>query len=89
MAHEIAFAESVQEHFRVLTARERATVLDAIGRQLSHQPLDETRHRKPYGPTPSRRGSYVSVSFECSTRLSARIPEWFGFWRSGEKCATH
>ena len=52
MAYEIAFAESVQEHFRVLTARERATVLDAIGRQLSHQPLDETRHRKPLRPNP-------------------------------------
>jgi mRNA-degrading endonuclease RelE of RelBE toxin-antitoxin system len=52
MAYEIAFAESVQEHFRVLTARERATVLDAIGRQLSHQPLDETRNRKPLRPNP-------------------------------------
>jgi mRNA-degrading endonuclease RelE of RelBE toxin-antitoxin system len=52
MAYEIAFAESVQEHFRVLTARERATVLDAIGRQLPHQPLDETRHRKPLRPNP-------------------------------------
>jgi mRNA-degrading endonuclease RelE of RelBE toxin-antitoxin system len=52
VAYEIAFAESVQEHFRVLTARERATVLDAIGRQLPHQPLAETRNRKPLRPNP-------------------------------------
>ena len=52
MAYEVAFAESVQEHLRVLTTRERATVLDAIDRQLLHQPLDETRNRKPLRPNP-------------------------------------
>jgi mRNA-degrading endonuclease RelE of RelBE toxin-antitoxin system len=50
--YEIAFAESVQAHFRILTARERATVLDAIERQLVHEPLTETRHRKPLRPNP-------------------------------------
>lgn len=52
MAYEVEFAESVQSHFRVLTARERAMVLSAIERQLLHQPLDETRHRKPLRPNP-------------------------------------
>ena len=36
----------------MLTARERKTVLDAIGRQLLHEPLKETRHRKPLRPNP-------------------------------------
>jgi len=35
-----------------LTARERTTVLDAIGRQLLHEPLKETRQRKPLRPNP-------------------------------------
>ena len=52
MAYEIEFAESVQTHFRALTARQRATVLDTIERQLLHEPLKETRHRKPLRPNP-------------------------------------
>ncbi len=52
MAYEIEFAESVQTHFRALTARERVTVLDTIERQLLHEPLKETRHRKPLRPNP-------------------------------------
>ena len=52
MPYEIAFAESVQTHFGALTARERATVLDTIDRQLLHEPLTETRHRKPLRPNP-------------------------------------
>ena len=52
MPYEIAFAESVQAHFGTLTARERATVLETIDRQLLHEPLRETRHRKPLRPNP-------------------------------------
>jgi len=52
VAYEIEFAESVQDHFRALTARERAIVLDAAERQLLHEPLKETRHRKPLRPNP-------------------------------------
>ncbi len=52
MAYEIEFAESVQGHFRALTARERTVVLDAAERQLLHEPLKETRHRKPLRPNP-------------------------------------
>lgn len=37
---------------RVLTARQRTTVFDAIDRQLTHQPLVETRNRKPMRPNP-------------------------------------
>ena len=52
MPYEIAFAESVQAHFGALTTRQRATVLDTIGRQLLHEPLKETRNRKPLRPNP-------------------------------------
>ena len=52
MAYEIEFAESVQSHFRTLTARERAIVLDAAEGQLLHEPLKETRLRKPLRPNP-------------------------------------
>ncbi len=52
MAYEIEFADSVQGHFRALTARERSIVLDAIERELIHEPVKETRHRKPLRPNP-------------------------------------
>ena len=52
MPYAIEFAEAVEDHFRALTARERATVLDAVDRQLHHEPLKETRHRKPLRPNP-------------------------------------
>jgi mRNA-degrading endonuclease RelE of RelBE toxin-antitoxin system len=48
----VEFAQAVERHLRVLTARERTTLLDAIGRQLRHEPLKETRQRKPLRPNP-------------------------------------
>ncbi len=52
MPYTVEFAQSVESHLRMLTARERTTVLDAIGGQLLHEPLKETRHRKPLRPNP-------------------------------------
>ena len=52
MPYAVEFAQSVEGHFRALTARERSTVLGAIYRQLLHEPLKETRHRKPLRPNP-------------------------------------
>ena len=52
MPYTVEFAESVEDHFRALTARDRATVLAAIDRQLLHEPLTETRNRKPLRPNP-------------------------------------
>ena len=52
MPYTVEFAESVEDHFRTLTARDRATVLAAIDRQLLHEPLRETRNRKPLRPNP-------------------------------------
>jgi hypothetical protein len=35
-----------------LTARQRTLVFDTVDRQLAHQPLIETRNRKPMRPNP-------------------------------------
>jgi mRNA-degrading endonuclease RelE of RelBE toxin-antitoxin system len=51
-AYRVEFARSVRAHLRALAAGDRAVVLGAIERQLSAQPLVETRHRKPLRPNP-------------------------------------
>jgi len=52
MAYEIAFADAVKAHLKVLTADQRATVFNAIERRLTNEPLIETRNRKPLRPNP-------------------------------------
>lgn len=52
MPYEIKFARSVKRHLVALTVRERSTVLDAMERQLLHEPLVETKNRKPLRPNP-------------------------------------
>ena len=37
---------------RWLTIRQQRTVLDTVDRQLLHQPIMETRNRKPMRPNP-------------------------------------
>lgn len=50
MAYEIRFSDEADEHVGALTARQRARALDAIGRQLLHEPTKPTRNRKPMRP---------------------------------------
>lgn len=50
MAFEIQFAESVADQLRALRAAERTRLLDAVARRLAHEPLVETRNRKPLRP---------------------------------------
>jgi hypothetical protein len=52
MPYVIEFAASVRAQMRALKARERVTVLRAIERRLAHEPLVETRNRKPLRPNP-------------------------------------
>ncbi len=52
MAHSIEFAESVKEQLRSLPAHQRALILGFIEKQLVHEPLTETRNRKPMRPNP-------------------------------------
>jgi len=48
----IEFAESVRGQMKALSARQRGVVLQAIERNLLHEPLQETRKRKPLRPNP-------------------------------------
>ena len=50
MAYEIRFSDEADENMAELTARQRARVLDAVERQLLHEPTNETRNRKPMRP---------------------------------------
>ncbi len=52
MAYRIEYSPSTVDHFAALTARQRALVLDAVESQLMHEPLKETRNRKPMRPNP-------------------------------------
>ncbi len=52
MAYRIEFAESSKSHLKSLTARQRKKVIEAIETQLTHEPLNETRNRKPLRPNP-------------------------------------
>lgn len=52
MSYQIRFAEGVREHMEFLTAAESSRLFDAMRKQLTHQPLVETRNRKPLRPNP-------------------------------------
>lgn len=52
MAYIIEFAHSVKEQLKSLTANQRAMIIDSIEKQLVHEPLIETRNRKPLRPNP-------------------------------------
>ena len=52
MPYRLDYSPAAEDHLRGLTARQRATVLDAIVRQLVHQPTVETRNRKRMLPNP-------------------------------------
>jgi mRNA-degrading endonuclease RelE of RelBE toxin-antitoxin system len=48
----IVYSPAAEEHLGRLTARQRATVFNAIDEQLSHQAAVETRNRKPLRANP-------------------------------------
>ena len=52
MPYRIEYSPDVEDHLRVLTARQRKIVLDTVDEQLLHQPAVETRRRKPMRPNP-------------------------------------
>jgi mRNA-degrading endonuclease RelE of RelBE toxin-antitoxin system len=77
VAYEIEFAKAVRTHFEFLTAGQRSTVLDAIERQLTNEPLKETRNRKPLRPNPvapwELRVRGLRVFYEVSTEPAAVV----------------
>ena len=52
MVYRVDFSPEADDHIASLKAHERARLLDAIARQLAHQPTIQTRHRKPLRPNP-------------------------------------
>lgn len=52
MSYRVDYSPDTEEHFRVLTARQRTIILDAVDEQLAHQPTVETKNRKPMRPNP-------------------------------------
>jgi len=52
VVYRIEYSPAIDQHLRVLTARQRAMVFDAVDEQLSQQPAVETRNRKPMRPNP-------------------------------------
>jgi mRNA-degrading endonuclease RelE of RelBE toxin-antitoxin system len=52
VAFEVRFADGVKEHLLALTVPERVAVVEGIELQLTHEPLVETRNRKPLRPNP-------------------------------------
>ena len=73
MQYTFEFAEAVEAHLAALNARERATVLDAIERQLTNEPLKESRNRKPLRPNPvapwELRVGQLRVFYEVAERV--------------------
>jgi mRNA-degrading endonuclease RelE of RelBE toxin-antitoxin system len=47
MLFEIQFSEDATQQLRRLPSRDRKTILDAVEKQLTHQPTRQTRNRKP------------------------------------------
>jgi mRNA-degrading endonuclease RelE of RelBE toxin-antitoxin system len=52
LPYRIEYSPDAEDHLRALTARQQAIVLNAVDRQLAHQPTVETRNRKPMRPNP-------------------------------------
>lgn len=52
MVYTIEFAESVKNQLRGLTARRRTAIFKAVDRKLVHEPMTETKNRKPLRPNP-------------------------------------
>lgn len=52
MPFQIEYSPDAVEQLRQLTARQRSTVINRVEEQLAHQPLVETRNRKPMRPNP-------------------------------------
>jgi mRNA-degrading endonuclease RelE of RelBE toxin-antitoxin system len=52
MVYIVEFAQSVREQLKYLSADQRSRVLGGIGKHLVHEPMRETRKRKPLRPNP-------------------------------------
>ena len=51
-AYRIEYADEAERHLKALSTRDAAAVLDAVPRQLGHEPMVSTRNRKPLQTNP-------------------------------------
>ena len=52
MSYRIEYSQEAIDHLRKLTARQRATIFEAVDAQLPYEPTLETRNRKLMRPNP-------------------------------------
>lgn len=52
LRYQIQYSPEAEGHFRALTARQQALILDTVDVQLVYHPTVETRNRKPMRPNP-------------------------------------
>jgi mRNA-degrading endonuclease RelE of RelBE toxin-antitoxin system len=52
VSYRIAYSPDAVDHLRLLDAPSQRRIVDAIDEQLTHEPLGETRNRKPMRPNP-------------------------------------
>jgi mRNA-degrading endonuclease RelE of RelBE toxin-antitoxin system len=52
LAYRVDYSPDAEDHLRALTARQGATLLDAVDEQLAYEPTVETRNRKAMRPNP-------------------------------------
>jgi mRNA-degrading endonuclease RelE of RelBE toxin-antitoxin system len=85
VAYRIRFTQSAEDHFAELTARQQATVLDAVKVQLKSEPLRETRNRKQLRPNPMApwelRVGFLRVFYE----VDALESDWINILAIGIK----
>lgn len=51
-AYDIEYSPDAVGHMCFLTKRQQVTVLDTVDEQLRHEPVVETKNRKPMRPNP-------------------------------------
>jgi hypothetical protein len=52
LAYRIIYSPDAEDPLRALTARHQGIVLDTVDKQLTRQPVVETKNRKPMRPNP-------------------------------------
>lgn len=52
LAYQIEYSPDAVDHLRGLPVSDQRVVVDSVDEQLAHQPLVETRNRKPMRPNP-------------------------------------
>ena len=75
VVYEIDFAACVDRHMTFLTARQRTTILNAIERHLTHEPLVKTRNRKPLDPNDLAPWELRAGNLRAFYEVPERLPE--------------